>query len=461
MGAEMAKQPNVILIMTDQQRWDTLSCAKGGWAPTPNIDRLANEGVNFEQCYCASPSCVPSRASFFNLKYPSQLNVMKNGDSWSTSWVEQFKNAGYRTLNIGKMHTQPLDSPCGFNQRFIVENKDRFFAPRFYDDWDKHLKQRGIKAPNRNSYKQRDDYEMAMGAFLWELPTELHWDYFVSQTAQWVIEEHDDKPLFMQIGFPGPHTPYDPPEEYLQFVDQNKIPFAESYDENNDIPPHLDYRQIMLKGNHGGVRWHAHPDKKQQLKLRTYYAENVAMIDEQVGKIIKTLDKKGLLEDSIVIFTSDHGDTLADHGQIQKWTMYDCITRVPAIVWAPGILPKGQRVNTLIQQMDLVPMIFDLAGLKLDDIGEARSAMDVVENNNVGREVVFSEHGRCNMLPNIEKMIMVRTKLWKLVDYPNRDYGELYDLEKDPGEMFNLWQDVRYRTQRKELEEHSELYQKM
>jgi arylsulfatase A-like enzyme len=454
----MLGKPNVILIMTDQQRWDCISSAKGGWAPTPNIDKLAAEGVTFEQCYCAAPSCVPSRASFFNLKYPGQLNVMKNGDAWDTTWVSQFKAAGYRTVNCGKMHTQPFDARAGFDQRLIVENKDRFHQPRFYDDWDKHLKFLGIEAPNRNNLKNHPEYDTCMGAFLWPLPTELHWDAFVGKHAQWMIKEHNDKPLFMQIGFPGPHTPYDPPASYLDRVDDDAIPLPRAFDEADDIPPLAEYRRIMETQNHDCVRWHAHPSKEQLHRIRKYYAANVAMIDEQVGKIIDMLKQKNMLDNTIIVFTSDHGDAMGDHGQIQKWTMYDCVTRIPAIAWAPGKLPQGKTVAGLIAQMDLIPMIFDLAGVPLQDAGEAQNALDVATGNSDGREVVFSEHGKCNMLPGIEKMVMVRSQQFKLVAYPQRDYGELYDLVNDPDEMKNLWADTTFAAQRQQLQARCDQY---
>ncbi|MDP0494583.1 MAG: sulfatase-like hydrolase/transferase [Verrucomicrobiota bacterium JB024] len=444
--------PNIILIMTDQQRWDALACATGGWGHTPNLDRLAREGVLFEQCYCAAPSCVPSRASFFNTDWPSSIGPMKNGDRWATSWVSQLQAAGYRTFNVGKMHTQPFDAPCGFDQRFIVENKDRFSTPRFYDDWDKHLKQRGIHPPTRLTYKEHPEYTTALGAIAWPLEKDLHWDHFVPDMAKWLIDDLDDKPVFLQIGFPGPHTPYDPPPEYLDLIDESSLPLPPDYDAGKDIPPLSTYRDIMIHGNHDGIMWSDHPSREQLLRLRKYYAANVALIDEQVGQILDHLRAKGILDNAVVVFTSDHGDALGDHGQIQKWTMYDCITRIPAIAWAPGRLPAGERSQALTAQMDLVPMIFELAGLTLDKPGSARSALSVLQGEARAREYVFAEHGGCNMLPDIEKVAMIRTREWKLVAYPNREYGELYDLRNDPDEVNNRWADPACAAERARLE---------
>ncbi len=448
----MFESPDILFIITDQQRWDTLSCAKGGWGHTPHLDRLAAEGAYFEQCYCAAPSCVPSRASLFNLQRPSTIGAMKNGDTWTTSWVEHFQNAGYRTFNVGKMHTQPFDTPCGFEQRFVVENKDRFFLPRYYDDWDRHLKQLGVQPPNRASYQKHPDYETALGAYEWTLPKELHWDNFVPNTAKWLIDELGDEPLFLQIGFPGPHTPYDPPPEYLDRIDESQIPLPPDYAPANEIPPLREYRDVMIHGNHDGIHWTEHPTAEQIKRLRKHYAANVHMIDEQIGEVLQKLEKRGKLDNTIIVFTSDHGDALGDQRQIQKWTMHDHNTRIPALVWAPGRLPAGTRCKELISQMDLIPMLFELAGVPLDDHGEAINAREVLDGSRPGRAHVYAEHGRCNMLPSIDHVEMIRTTEWKLVHYANRDYGELYDLNADPHELDNLWFDGKHAAQRTTLE---------
>ena len=364
---------------------------------------------------------------------------MKNGDRWDTSWVESFRHAGYRTLNVGKMHTQPFDAPCGFVQRFVTENKDRIGSPRFYDEWDKHLKQRGIANPNRWTYQERDDFDSALGAFAWPLDEELHFDAFVGRNAEWLIREHSGSPLFMQIGFPGPHTPYDPPQRYLDRLGAIEIPPVVPFDAERDIPPHVRYRQIMTEQNHGGVRWRPDASAADFHRLRRHYAANMLLIDDWIGRILDAARDAGLLDNAIIVCLSDHGDSLGDHGQIQKWTMHDCNVRVPAIAWAPGRLPSGRRIADLIQHFDLAALLFDLAGLPWSDHGVARSPRKLIEGDGSSRDTVFAEHGRCNMLPNIEHMAMVRTDAWKLVRYAGRDYGELYDLHRDPNETDNLW----------------------
>jgi arylsulfatase len=459
MKSDANTLPNVILIMTDQQRYDTIGAAGFPYLETPHLDRLVREGVTFEQCYCAAPSCVPSRASFFNVQYPHTLRVYHNACPWDRSWVTRFQEAGYHTVNVGKMHTVPLDVPCGFDQRFVVENKDRPLRlnrphGNFYDEWDRYLNNSGVRKPSRHTYRaEHPDYQTALGAYEWPLEENYHSDVFVGTMAEWFIGQREsESPLFLQIGFPGPHPPYDPPARLLErYRDvQIPVPVVEDKELANQPPPQAAYRREMVGGNHDAVRWQERPTPEQLLRLRRHYAANVTLIDEQIGRILDALERKGYLENAILLFTSDHGDCLGDHGHIQKWTMYDAVTRVPTVLWAPGRLPAGRRVTELIQQMDLAPALFELAGLE-PPVGSAVSALPVARGERAGREAVFAEHPADNILQEVAFVTMVRTRDWKLVHYLDQPWGELYDLRNDPGEVRNLWRDPGSDEVRSEL----------
>jgi arylsulfatase len=446
--------------MTDQQRWDSVGISGSRWMQTPNIDRLASQGINFSECFCAAPSCVPSRASFFTCRYPHEIDVYHNGDKWTPSWVGQLREAGYHTVNVGKMHTVPVDQPAGFDQRYPVENKDRVINRQrphgvFLDEWDKYLNNVGIPKPGRQSYRANHPlYETALGAYDWELAEEHHSDVFVGTMAEWFLNQRQaDTPLFLQIGFPGPHPPFDPPKRYADAYDGAAIPVPNLTEEEYGLQPPAQrrYRQEMVNGNHDAVRWHHMPEASQLRRLRRYYAGSVSLIDEQVGRIMDALRRNGYLDNCIILFTSDHGECLGDHGHIQKWTMYDEITRVPAYLWAPALLPSSMQVNSLVQQMDLVPFLFDLAGLHFDVPAKCSSASSAVKGDDSGRECVFAEHGPCNMLPDIGRMTMIRNKEWKLVEYRGEPEGELYDLMSDPQELVNLWEEAGCREDRNKL----------
>ena len=454
------QHPNIILFITDQQRFDTIGALNAPQVRTPHLDRLVREGVAFDQCYCTAPSCVPSRASFFNLRFPHELGVYHNGCPWETSWVETLRAAGYHTVNVGKMHTVPMDAPAGFDQRFVVENKDRplrLDRPHggFYDEWDKFLNNSGVRKPSRETYRdEHPEYEIALGAYEWPLAEQYHPDVFVGAMAKWLVEQRrSDAPLFLQVGFPGPHPPYDPPGRLLRTYDDVDLPVPEVTDEEMALqpPPHRQYRSEMVRGNHDAVRWRDRPSREQLLRLRRHYAANVTLIDEQIGQTMDALERKGLLENSVVVFMSDHGDCLGDHGHVQKWTMYDCITRQPAIVWAPGRLAAGVRSDALLQQMDLVPMLFEFAGVDLPSAGSAISALPVAQGESHGRDAVFAEHTADNILKSVKLVSMVRTREWKLVHYLDQDFGELYDLVSDPGEVRNVWDDPIHTAAKHEL----------
>ena len=144
------ERPHIIFIITDQQRFDTIRALGYDHIDTPNIDRLVGEGVTFTDCYITAPSCAPSRASLFTGYYPHTTGILKNADAWNHSWIEELREGGYRTINIGKMHSYPYHTPLGFEERYVVENKDRYMEERYYfDEWDKALWARGLVKQQR------------------------------------------------------------------------------------------------------------------------------------------------------------------------------------------------------------------------------------------------------------------------------------------------------------------------
>ena len=159
-------RPNIIFIITDQQRFDTIRALGFDYVDTPNLDRLVNEGVTFTNCHITAPSCAPSRASLFTGYFPHTTGILKNADRWQRSWVEQLSGSGYYCVNIGKMHTFPYETPLGFQERYVVENKDRYLEGRYYfDEWDKGLRARNLIKQQREQYRKLPDYHERLGAF--------------------------------------------------------------------------------------------------------------------------------------------------------------------------------------------------------------------------------------------------------------------------------------------------------
>jgi arylsulfatase A-like enzyme len=197
------------------------------------------------------------------------------------------------------------------------------------------------------------------------------------------------------------------------------------------------------------------PTQEQRHRQRAYYLANVTMIDAKVGRIIDALERHGYLENSIIIFTSDHGDCLTDHGHSQKWTMYEQITRVPMIIWAPGRFARARTIDALVQQMDLGPTILDWAGIAIPRDWEAQSLSAALEPGSSesfpGRDFVYCEQVRDAILTGCEFMTMVRDKTHKLVHFLDQPDGQLFDLVADPDEVVNLWNDPGAAVEKRRL----------
>ena len=458
-------RPNIILIITDQQRYDSINALGASWMKTPHLDRMAAEGTTFANCFVTSPVCVSARASLFQGMYPHATGVFTNFEPWQPTWVQWLADAGYHCVNIGKMHINPYDASGGFHQRFMVENKDR---PLFldehqraiYDEWDKALHARKLVKPSRYTRAEADPelFMKALGCFPWELDADMHPDFFVGDTALWWLEERQaEAPLFLQIGFPGPHPPYDPVQNYIDLYADADIPVPDvSADELSAQPAmHSELRQNMIRYNVDSVAWRENIGRDDLLTLRRYYAANVTMIDEKVGQILEVLKNRGYLDNAVVIFTSDHADALGDHGHIQKWTMYDSVTRVPLIIWRSDAVQKGRQCADLVQLMDLSSTILEYAGLDVPEHWEARSLTGLVNGaatqDEPLRDAVYAELARDHIQVGAEYIIMRRDHDWKVVVYPGSHEGELYDLSADPGELNNLWHDAAHASLRDEL----------
>lgn len=442
----MSSKPDIILIVTDQQRYDTIRALGYDHMDTPNIDRLAERGVTFTNCHITAPSCVPCRASLFSGYYPHTNGVLANGQPWSRTWVSDLQRAGYQTVNVGKMHTIPYDAPAGFDERYVVENKDRYMEGRyFFDEWDKALAAHGLKKQQREEYRKRPDYKDRLGAFTWDLKPELQSDNFVGGMARWWLETKPvEKPLFLIVGFPGPHPPYDPTPDYAAKYLARDVPLPVASEAELDAlpPPFVEKRHHDVEVDHDSVSWKLDPTRDEVHRMRAHYYANVEMIDRMIGEILESLERRGRMDNTIIIFTSDHGDCLGDHGLIQKWAPYEEVTRVPLIVSAPGRFAGGKQVDAMVQLFDLGPTILEWAGVTPDRSFEAVSLNPALDGDSfAGRSHVFCEQGGDVNLTGAEFLTMVRSSTHKLVHFMGQEYGQLFDLTSKAGETVNLWDD--------------------
>ena len=257
-----------------------------------------------------------------------------------------------------------------------------------------------------------------------------------------------------EVGFPGPHPPYDPVPRYAEPYLAKDLPLLEVTQEELDNQPPA-FKELRVHNNeidHDSVILPLDPTPEQRHRQRAYYLANVTMIDEKLGEIMDALERNGYLDNSVVIFTSDHGDCLTDHGHSQKWTMYDLITRIPMIVWSPGRFPSDLAVDALCQQMDIGPTILELAGLTPPDTLEAISLLPALRGDEwSGREYVYAEQVKDGILPHAEFMTMVRSRTHKLVHFLDEPDGQLFDLISDPDEVSNLWNDEAHSSVKQTL----------
>jgi arylsulfatase A-like enzyme len=275
------------------------------------------------------------------------------------------------------------------------------------------------------------------------LPDDLHPDNFVGNlAAHWLETYPGAEPFFLQVGFPGPHPPYDPTATALAMYEGVDVPMP-ILDERDLATQPLAMKALRREhwtSDHDAIVHLPEPTIEQLLRQRRHYFANVSMIDTQVGNLISALDARGALHDSVVIFTTDHGDCLNDHGHSQKWSMFEQSVHVPALVWGPGCGIGTVTSDALASLMDIGPTILELAGLPVPAWMDARTLMPIVRREAVAlRPFVIAEHFRDLILTATERMTMIRDERWKLVQFQDSDEGQLFDLATDPDEIRNAW----------------------
>jgi arylsulfatase A-like enzyme len=447
----MDNPPNIIFIMTDQQRADTIAAAGNEWMITPALDRLAREGVLFGNAFCCGAACVASRAAMFTGMYAHNTGVYSNKRRWAhhRTWLDDFREAGYTVVNVGKMHAR--DAPMAFHDRYIVENKSSHLR---YDQWNRFLWMSGLDVPRR--HMTIDNWARQLNSAAWPYEERYHSDVFVGDMALNYIERWDGRaPLLLQIGFPGPHEPYDPLPRVLDMY-QDRAASGQAMPSRIYQPGELARKppvQAMFKRTYETAD-HEHridfsaATDADLARMRRHYCAGVTGIDEKVGQILDALQDKGMLQTSIVVFTSDHGDNLGDHDLPYKWFMYDSVTRVPLIVRLPAGTGGGRMDEGLFSHIDLGPTLLELAGLpvpsRMDGCSRvARLASSPDAPVDDAPQAVYAEENY---------LTMARTATHKLVYYAGHPWGELYDLVRDPDEVVNLYDVDAYRPVRRELE---------
>jgi len=455
----MSTQPNILWVCTDQQRFDTLGCNGNPYVTTPCADALAAEGVRCSNAFCQNPVCTPSRASFLSGRYPRTNRCRANGQAIPEHEVllpKLLHDAGYLCGLAGKLHISPCNRVgCDGVERRIDDGYTFF-------DWSHHP---GADQPG-NAYTRwliartgevparprRDDCRFVDRG----VPSELH------QTT-WCIDRcieqinaatRYDRPWFVSLNCFDPHHPFDPPADYL-------APYLERLD---DIPLPVDRDGAVKtpweitdhRGSYGGKGIPGELPDREHRMLRASYWAMCDLIDAQVARLVEHLKAIGQYDNTVIIFTSDHGELLGDHGMYLKGPhLYDVSVKVPLIIRGPGV--PAMRLDDPVELLDLPPTICELTGVDPHPGMQGRSLLPRLRGEvDAHREDAYCEFFNANFTFATEaNCTMLRTRRYKLVRYhgPDDRLGLLFDLENDPDETTDRYDDPAYAAIRSELTE--------
>ncbi|MEG0692347.1 MAG: sulfatase-like hydrolase/transferase [Oscillospiraceae bacterium] len=436
-------QKNVLFILTDDQRFDTIHALGNKEIKTPNLDKLVENGTAFTHAHIPGGTsgavCMPSRAminsgkTLFHL-YGEGQEILKN----DTTMGQCFKENGYHTIGIGKWH----NGTESYARSFC--DGDNIFFGGMWDHWnvpvcDYH--QDGIyeKTANFTPDFQHANHPMAM--ICDKLSVGVHSTDLFTDTAINFLKQKQEKPFFMYLSYLAPHDPRTMPAEFQEMYQPETITLPENFMENHPFP----YGVGDRKGEMRDEDLAAYPRCKAEMKqhICDYYAM-ISHIDYNVGKLIKTLEETGQLENTIIVFTGDNGLAVGQHGLMGKQSLYDHSVRVPLIMSGNGI-KKNYKTDSYVYLLDIYPTLCELNGIAIPDSVEGQSFLPALkgEENHTREELYFAYTGLVRS---------IKTKRFKLIEYKNaRKDTQLFDIENDPHELMNLFNDSAYADVVKEL----------
>ncbi len=464
-------KPNILIIYTDQQRYDTINALGADWMQTPNLDRLAGEGTSFTQATTPCPVCMSARWSLHTGQWTSTHKCYSNhhaGPHPGYSLPGILRNNGYRTGLIGKNHS--------------------FLTPDDLDTWNENpypsspLRGEDTGGADISLHPHfplpNSDFRLRRSPIPGDLRSNS--EHAKTNAALDFMSQDSNKPFFLWLSYLYPHTPYEAPEPYFSMYADKDIPGPVMEPDGLEAAG-KPFRQIFHRDNNNAVLPYS---KDDIMRMRKIYYGMISLIDREVGRILDYLDTNGLRENTLIIFTSDHGDYMGDHGLITKSpSLYDCLTRIPCIVSQPGTVRENVKSDINISAVDIMPTVLSQVGLKIPEQVQGIDASPWLTGNqdeNI-REAGFAEYGIPGEAYTAEKLKqenikpgdytnpwhegipwegnpvslagrirMVRTKEWKCIEDANGQ-NELYDLQNDPGELVNLYKNPSYQIIQTEM----------
>ena len=465
---------NVLLITSDQQHWNTI----GMFNPeisTPNLDRLIERGTYFDRAYTVNPTCTPTRASLITGKYPSQHGAWTLGtklmETEHTIGEDLIAN-GYRTELIGKAHFQPLNSTEEYSSleaTDIVGDMDfwKNFNENFYGfenikltrnhTTENHVGQHYVLWMESKGYKSwRNHFEAPVGTldpnkkYVWNIPEEYHYNTWITEETNNSLERYveNNENFFLWTSFFDPHPAYFVPEPWASMYSPDKITIPEGLTDKEKQylspfhkisqelePDTLEFEKSGFALH--GVHCHICSEEILRKNLAIYYGM-ISMLDHYIGKIIEKTEQLGIRDNTLIIFTTDHGHFVGQHGLTAKGPfMYEDLIRVPLITSLPNTIPENKISNSMQSLVDIMPTILDYCNIPIPDGVAGISQKDVWDaKKDKLRTYAICEHNHERNSINLRTYIFER---YKITIYMNMEYGEIFDLENDPNELDNLW----------------------
>jgi arylsulfatase A-like enzyme len=442
-SAQAADQrPNVIFILTDDQRWDCLGCHEKPYLnmKTPHMDRLAREGARFRNAFCTTSLCSPSRASMLSGLYAHSHNIINNFTDYPPDlpgYPRRLQDAGYETAYIGKFHMgeQSDEKRPGFDYWVAHTGQGKYYDTVFNIDGRERVEKKG------------------------------YYTTVVTEFATEWLKRPRSKPFMMILGHKAPHGPFVPEPRYQHTYDDRDIQYPPSAFDLSNKPEWIRQRLDTWHGIYGPLYAFREkfPDRSPQAvsdfqRFVRCYTGTINSVDDSVGAIYETLRQTGQLDNTIIIFTSDNSFLLGEHGMIDKRTMHEESIRIPLIARYPKRIKPGTVIDQMVLSIDMAPSILELCGAPpLRDI-HGVSFAPLLDGNAAGwRRSWLYEYNYEKQFPYTPNVRGVRTDRWKYVHYPHGDgkpdrhMAEMYDLHNDPEERRNLINDPQHAGQLAEL----------
>jgi arylsulfatase A-like enzyme len=425
----MDNKPNVMIICTDQQRYDTIHELGYDYMITPNLDELCREGCSYVNAHTHNPICMPARHDLL-LGMPARAhgyfanNEMQSIKDYSLPTLSRiFSDAGYRTAAIGKMHFSPSRAHHGYNELYLMEELHKH---RYDDQYATYLKEVGLEEV-QNLHGVRP--------YLYHTPQQSqiplpHYEtsWVKDKTIEW-LDNNERDPFFLFVGYIKPHPPWDIPKEY-QGIYKDK-----------DIKKAINSTRLFPNNKASGSWFGDDDSEEQKRKIREAYFTTITMTDNSIGEIITYLRKSGQLDNTMIIFTSDHGEMLQDKGYYSKQMPYDSSVRVPFVIRYPELFKANTRNEDFVDLMDILPTCLDVCGLEypgdIDNLYGESLCNGTIKSKN--REEIICA---CEFL-NDTRWVMSRNKRYKYIYRYNDGFEEFYDMELDPCEAHNIISDFK------------------